>query len=146
MEMRESCGSCGEINGHVVEKNGQDCVYCDGCGRWQYNAPKTETGKKERSVQTCRQEIKPKLRSEIINRANCRCEMCGRRESILHVDHAISIHDGLKAGLTEETINHPDNLLCLCEECNLGKGKETISLHVMVGIVKARQSRRSEGA
>lgn len=42
MHMRRPCG-CGEKVGVIQHKSGQDCVYCRSCGKWQYNAPRSET-------------------------------------------------------------------------------------------------------
>ena len=41
--MRQACGACGGWEGRIEPKGGQQCVYCVGCGRWVYNAPKDET-------------------------------------------------------------------------------------------------------
>lgn len=40
--MRAAC-ECGSLTGTVKRKRGQDCVYCESCGKWQYNAPRTES-------------------------------------------------------------------------------------------------------
>jgi ribonuclease HI len=42
--MRAPCRWCGGETGTITQKSGQDCVYCV-CGRYQYNAPKSETGR-----------------------------------------------------------------------------------------------------
>lgn len=41
--MRRAC-VCGSTVGRVVEKGGQDTVTCLRCERFQYNAPRSETG------------------------------------------------------------------------------------------------------
>jgi hypothetical protein len=44
--MRKAC-VCGETIGKITLKGGQNCVYCCNCGKYQYNAPETETGQRE---------------------------------------------------------------------------------------------------
>jgi hypothetical protein len=41
--MRAPCTSCGNTNGYLEWRHGQACVFCATCGRWNYNAAKTET-------------------------------------------------------------------------------------------------------
>ncbi len=43
-QMREPCKYCGGQRGRVERKGAQDCIYCATCGRWSYNAPRSETG------------------------------------------------------------------------------------------------------
>lgn len=139
--MRKPCGSCGVQLGRIEEKGAQDCVYCLGCDRWQYNAPRVETGKSIRTVTTVHNGVRPKQRMRILVRANRRCELCGATPSDtakLHVSHMLSVADGLTMGLDETVINSDENLLCLCDECNLGMGKQTIPLRLAASIVKAR--------
>jgi len=120
----------------VITKNGQDCIVCH-CGRWQYNAPKTETGRVVRSVSTTHKAIKPKQRYRILERANRCCELCRKPNRGLHVGYAISVDDGHKAGLSDELINSDENLLALCDECNLGQGSLTLPIRILVGILIA---------
>lgn len=56
-----------------------------------------------------------KLRFEILKRDKFTCQYCGSKAPNvkLQVDHIIPISKG---GITEI-----DNLICACEECNLGK-------------------------
>lgn len=135
--MRTPCIACGHEWGSITHKNGQDCVYCGGCGKFQYNAPKTETGRAVRSVSTTQEAIKPKQRTRIVERATGRCEICGSR-SELHVGHILSVADGHRYGLTDDVINSDENLICACAQCNLGGGKATISLRLAVAILTAR--------
>lgn len=141
-KMREACQSCGGPFGRVEERNGQACVYCvtPGCERWVYNAPRTETGERQRSVSTVHAAIKPKTRAHVLLRANSRCEICGvgSETAILHVGHLISVKDGLAGGLTEEQLNHQENLAAMCEECNLGLGRGSTPLRMLFRITALR--------
>ena len=134
--MREFC-MCGSIEGYIVEKGGQDTVRCLSCNQWQYNAPRTETGKAQRSVSTVHEAIKPKQRARVLMRASGFCELCGAK-GIQHVGHLISVEHGLAQGLTERELNDDENLASMCEECNLGLGAETVPLRLAISILKAR--------
>lgn len=107
--LRKPCVRCKCTEGRIETRSGQDCVYCVGCDAWQYNAPKTETGRKQRSVSTTHEAIGPKLRSRIIDRANRRCERCGKpaeqAKTGLHVGHVVSVADGHAYGLSDAEIN-----------------------------------------
>lgn len=134
--MRQPC-KCGVTGGVRVEKNGQDTVRCGACGTFQYNAPRTETGRKQRSVTTVHAGIKPKQRARILSRATARCEVCGSHGN-LHVGHIVSVDSGFESGLTDAEINDDENLLCLCEECNLGWGNEPMPLRLAIVVLRAR--------
>jgi hypothetical protein len=138
--MRAPCRKCGGPTGRIEERGAQDCVFCSSCGAFQYNAPRTETGKKVRSVTTVHNGIKPNQRSRILQRATGRCELCGKRPetAALHVGHLLSVKDGLVRGLTELELNNDDNLCAMCDECNLGMGKQTVPLRLAVAMVMAR--------
>lgn len=138
IQMRLVCG-CGSDTGTIVVKNGQDCVYCCKCGSWKYNAPKTETGRAARTVATVHAAIKPKTRVSILDRANGRCELCGNSPPAvnLHVGHAISVKAGID-DMTDAELNDEENLVCLCDECNLGMGDEPLSLRFMMKLVRSR--------
>lgn len=136
--MRAPCRyGCGDTTGYIVTKNGQDCVYCSACNRHQYNAPKTETGRAPRTVTTVHNGIKPSLRARIIERATGKCEMCGSRKN-LHVGHLISVDAGIQWGMTDGEINSTENLICICDECNLGIGNEPVPLRFAVAMVMTR--------
>lgn len=141
-QMRVPCPACGHQLGVVQEKNGQDTVRCAKCNRHCYNAPRVETGREQRTVTTVHNGIKPKQRARILSRASARCEVCGARGN-LHVGHIVSVDAGLRAGLTERELNDDENLLCQCEECNLGWGKEPMPLRLAVVVLRARISWRN---
>jgi hypothetical protein len=136
------CKYCGAPDGYIITKSGQDCVYCASCNKHQYNAPKTETGREARSVSTTHAAIKPKQRSRIIERANGRCERCGKPAAVsvtgLHVGHIVSVVDGHKHGLTDDTINSDENLLAECDECNLGHGKAALPMRLLIALLLTR--------
>lgn len=135
--MREKCASCGGSFGELEIRNGQDCIICY-CGRWQYNAPKTESGRGVRTVTTTHKAIKPKQRYRILERANRCCELCRKVGGELHVGHAISVKDGHEIGLSDDLINSDENLLALCDECNLGAGRKSLPLRILAGIIISR--------
>ncbi|MCA9179631.1 MAG: hypothetical protein KDB14_34485 [Planctomycetales bacterium] len=57
---------------------------------------------------------------------------------ILHVGHVVSVAEGRKVGLSDVELNSAENLIAMCEECNLGLGKETIPIKNYVAILMAR--------
>jgi 5-methylcytosine-specific restriction endonuclease McrA len=146
MQLREPCKKCSATDGEIRPKNGQDCVYCTACNAHQYNAPRVETGKAQRSVTTVHNGVKPKTKVRILERDCMACCACGRRapDVILHVDHFVTVKDGLRFGLTETELNSDDNLITLCEECNLGKGRESFPLWIAVTLILARVRRSQQ--
>lgn len=141
--MRKPC-ACGGLEGEIKTRSGQDCVYCNSCNRWQYNAPKTETGREQRSVSTTHRAIKPGQRSRVIERANMRCERCGKpaaeSKTGLHVGHILSVDEGHKQGLSDEIVNSDENLIAECDECNLGHGKGVLPVRFYIALLMARVS------
>ena len=144
--MRKPCVACGSEDGRIEQRNGQDCVYCLTCGRFQYNAPKTETGRAPRTVETVHNGVKPKQRARILLRANGRCDLCGKggSEANIHVGHIISVESGLAGGLTEAHLNDDENLCALCDECNLGVGAEPMPLRFAIRVLLDRLKFKEE--
>lgn len=143
--MRTECKyGCGVTDGYIETKNGQDMVRCSVCNKHQYNAPKTETGRESRSVQTTHNAIKPKQRSRIVERANCHCERCGksaeRSVTGLQVGHILSVEEGHKQGLPDDIINSDENLIAECDECNLGHGRGVLPVRLLVALLLARHT------
>lgn len=140
--LREPCKRCGCDRGFINTVSGQDKVTCERCGIYQYMAPKSETGRETRTVSTGRKLMKPKKRSRLIDRANGRCERCGKPgylcNTSLHIGHVVSVEDGKKYGLTEKEINSDENLIVECDECNLAHGKEPVPLRIYVAILRNR--------
>lgn len=93
-------------------------------------------------MQTTRVEVKPKQRSRIIDRANQRCERCGKPAAVcktgMHVGHIVSQEEGRKFGLSVEQINSDENLIAECDECNSGHGKGCLPLRNYIAILAAR--------
>lgn len=138
--MRAPCPECKGTAGQIREKSGQQCVYCVGCGRHCYNAPKADLGLAVRSLSS-RPGIKPSVRFRVLSATAGHCLRCGRSapESIINVDHLIPREAAYKAGFLDAFIDSEANLIPLCEECNLGKGKwfeECRDLIVRWGYIK----------
>lgn len=144
-EIRNPCVHCSSTEGVIRQAGGQDVVFCADCGRYQYNAPKVETGKKTRSVSTTHALITPKIRARVLLRASGRCELCGEGppEKNLHVGHILDVDSGMKANLTEVILNSDENLAVMCEECNLGLGPEPFPLRLVLAILKRRTDDQS---
>lgn len=143
--MRKPCSQCGCAEGRIDERGAQDCVFCVFCGAFQYNAPRTETGKAVRPVNTGKRTLKPKQRARILFRAGAKCEVCGRRpdKGELHVDHILPVAIGEDYGISRAELDDDENLMALCDACNLGKGAEPMPLRLAVAILRARISWRN---
>ena len=127
--MRTSCGHCGSAVGYVEETNGQAVVRYRGCNAWMYNAPKKERGLAPQSTRT--DGVSPSLRTKVAARAGYRCEFCGAlpQDRTMHVGHIVSEKDLRISGLPPEFVRHHDNLSWCCDQCNLGMGERSISVH-----------------
>jgi hypothetical protein len=136
--LRKPCSKCGSHDGVIRPRGFQDCVFCTGCDAFQYNAPRVETGRAQRSVQTVHSAIKPKLRALVLMRAKARCEVCGASGCELQVGHLVSVVDGLAAGLSDDDINSKENLAAMCAECNSGLGTRTVPLLLAVVMIQVR--------
>lgn len=119
--LRHQC-VCGSTTGMIRERNGQDCVYCDGCSKWLYNAPRTETGRAVRTLAS-RPAITPSQRAHVMASHDYACVGCGRRapEVRLELDHIISRELADAYGLLDALIDSHWNLAPMCAECNSGK-------------------------
>lgn len=118
--MRAVCGCGGEI-GLVDERGGQDCVFCASCNRWQYNAPRVETGRKVRTLAS-REGITPSMRARILDRHDHACIGCGKRppEVRLELEHIISRELAAEHDMLDDLIDSEWNLAPMCPECNSG--------------------------
>lgn len=121
------CPKCHTTEAALIPKNGQNTVRCARCGQLSYNAPKTETGDRPRTVETLRRALKPGTQARILDRDNGRCVLCGRSDQPLTIGHLLSVDDGCRLGTDEELINDEANLAAMCEACNLGLGKASVS-------------------
>jgi len=143
-ELREPCIRCGSLEGEIKSQGNQEGAYCLRCGKWNYWAPHSETGRKPRSVKTGHSNITPGKRIRVIERAKARCELCSATTTPLHVGHIMSVKDGLELGLTEYQVGHEANLAAMCEECNLGLSSLSLSPIVYVSLVKIRVDSENE--
>ena len=133
--MRAPCRFCGCLVGRIRPSSNQDCVYCRDCGRFQYNAPRTETGREQRTLQSVR-HVTPSQRSRVLERAHSRCETCGR-DGELTMGHILSVKDGFDF-LTDVQLNSDENLIAQCAECNSGQGVRALPLWLLAGILYRR--------
>lgn len=146
--LRSPCKRCGGTEARTETRNGQDCKFCakPSCGAFQYNAPKTETGRAPRTVSTVHNGVTTGKRARILLRATGKCELCGKRPTTeqhgLHVGHLVSVKQGLGLGLTEDQLNDDENLAAMCDECNLGIADEIVPLRLAISIIMARTKSR----
>jgi 5-methylcytosine-specific restriction endonuclease McrA len=143
--MRAPCVKCGHTEGHIETRNGQDVVRCAACDRYQYCAPRTETGREARNHRT-RPDIKPSQRARVLDRDGGRCIICHATERALDVGHLVSVDDGRNLGMTETEIFSDDNLAAMCAPCNSGYGTLSINPRIIVAAINARAKRRHGGA
>ena len=132
--MREPCRKCGSNRGRIAPRGSQDCVFCE-CGAFQYNAPKTETGRAPVTVTAAHEAIKPRQRARILLRDGRACVICHRIDRPLHVGHLLSVDAGLSVGLTIRELNDDCNLAAMCDACNLGLGNEPVPLRICAAIL-----------
>lgn len=132
--MRNPCRYCGSQDGEIQPRGGQNCVFCSGCGRLAYNAPKSETGEATRRVDGLREGISAKKRARILIRAGGHCEICGSG-ILLHVGHLLSVDEGSALGVAPSIINSDINLAAFCEACNIGLGSDSVSATLFVALL-----------
>jgi len=142
---RQPCTSCQTTEALVVPSNGQNVVRCARCGRSLYNAPKTETGERPRTVTTLRQQIKPSQQARILDRDHRTCVLCGRSDQPLVIGHLLSIEEGVGVGASEAELYDDANLAAMCEACNSGLSRHSISPRtyavIMLHLVRAERRR-----
>lgn len=143
--MREPCKHCGGTEGRLDTRNGQDCVFCIGCNRLSYNAPRAETGREVRRLRT-RPDVKPGVRARILERDNGTCVLCHRSDVPLDVGHLISVDAGRKAGLTDAELYDGENLAAMCASCNSGLSSRPVSLRFAVALLRSRIAHREVAA
>jgi 5-methylcytosine-specific restriction endonuclease McrA len=117
---RKPCPRCGTTKAVLIRRSNQNTVRCADCRTLLYNAPKTETGEKTRTVRTLRPRIKPSQQARILDRDGGRCVLCGSTDA-LTIGHLLSIEDGADLGATVTELNSDANLAAMCEACNLGR-------------------------
>lgn len=139
-KLRTPCQSCGSETGRLETRGNQDCVFCE-CGKYQYCAPKTETGRAVRKSTNDRKQFKPKKRARILERDGGMCKLCGAAPTIenpLEVGHIVSVKQGREFGLTDEELNDDENLLSMCKACNSGFSERTLPLGLLVRVLTIR--------
>jgi hypothetical protein len=134
--MRAPCRFCGSTSGRVDTRGVQDCVFCE-CGKFQYNAPRVETGRAVRTVTTVHNGISPKQRARVFMRDGKACAICHSYDKPLHVGHLLSVAVGMDCGLTDAELNDDENLAALCDECNLGLKERPVPLRLAAAILRA---------
>lgn len=118
------CPQCGSFDGQLNERSGQNVVRCRHCKTHIYNAPKTETGQKQRTVATIRRGIKPSQQVRILERDGS-CVLCGSPKG-LTIGHALSVKDAEALGEVGPYLDSDENLFAMCEACNSGLGGRSV--------------------
>ena len=139
--MRDPCPRCGHEKGTIKTQSGQDRVFCADCGRHAYNAPRSETGRPQRTLRT-RPQIKPSKRMRVLERDNHTCVSCHRADVDLDIGHLLSVEDGHRLGFSNDELNDEENLAAMCAACNSGQGHLTHSLRLVGMILRARLDHR----
>lgn len=142
--MRKPCALCGSSTGRIETRSGQDCVFCAGCGTWQYNAPAAETGRATRTLRT-RPDIRPGQRSRVLVRDGGACVLCHRADVPIDVGHLISVKEGRAAGVGDVDLFDDENLAAMCASCNSGLSESTIPLRLAVQLFRVRLNRPRDG-
>lgn len=127
LEMRAPCKECSHTMGYRTQTNGQAVIRCSACGTYAYNAPKLELGEEPSQVRT-RPNIKPKQKVRILERDHHTCVLCNNSGVPLHVGHLISVDDGRRVGMPDSDLWDDRNLAAMCDECNLGLGRSSVSV------------------
>lgn len=140
-ELRSPCARCGATDGRLERKATQDTVRCRN-GHWCYNAPRSETGLPTISKRT-RPDITPARRRRIIDSCGNACVSCHRADLPLEVGHLISVKEGREAGATDCELFSDENLAAMCDACNSGASYTTVSLRLMVQVLRIR-TRKAE--
>lgn len=118
--LRDPC-KCGGSHGYITPRNGQDLAYCSDCGTWQYNVPRTESGRKPRTLAT-REGLTVAQRAQVLDTYGHACIYCGKRppEVRLEMEHMIPRELAKKHGVLDDLIDSIHNLAPACPECNSG--------------------------
>ena len=127
-QMRAGCPECGSTAGTISPINGQDVVRCAQCGRYCYNAPRTETGRPPRSLRA-RPQIPPSQSRRIFVRDRRTCLLCGRHDRPLVIGHIISVREGRAYGLSDAELYHDENLTAMCQSATLAKAPKHCRCH-----------------
>lgn len=141
---KRACRRCGTTDGLLVEHHNHSSVACARCGSFLYNAPKAETGQAPRTARTLRREVRPAQQARVLDRDRGRCVLCGRDED-LTIGHLLSLDEGAALGATEPELYDDANLAAMCEACNSGLGRRSVSpptyAAIMFRLVQAERRR-----
>jgi 5-methylcytosine-specific restriction endonuclease McrA len=143
--MRETCRQCGNATGYIETRGGQDCVFCGQCGRFQYNAPRAETGREVRSLRT-RPDLAVGQRTRILDRDGGRCVLCHSADRPLDVGHLVSVAEGREFGLTDDELFSDENLAAMCAPCNSGYSARSVNPRLVAASVRAAIARSARRA
>lgn len=117
--LREPCtGEVPQSARDIAEKLSRASHCVDWCFQCVSAYGPTRTSSRTKSP---REPIPARTRFEVFKRDGFRCQFCGRAQADgvkLHVDHIVPVSEG--------GTNEIENLQTLCEECNLGKGSESL--------------------
>jgi len=144
VHMRQPC-DCGSLQGYVVVKNGQDCLYCRRCDAFRYNRPRSESGRDVRSTRT-NADIKPKARARVLVKHGHQCVSCGRSPMlhgvVLDIDHLIPLALAERHGMLDDLTRSEMNMAPMCAECNRGKQDDFdgVSLQLIYRVLKLKQA------
>lgn len=144
LTLRAAC-PCGGTTGRIVTRSGQDVVYCNDCDRYQYNAPRLETGRAQRSLAS-RPGITVSQRARVLAVHDYACVSCGRRppDIELQLAHIISREIAAKYEMLDALIDSEWNLAPMCAECNSGDAfvsEPSVRLMYRVLMIKALMPR-----
>jgi 5-methylcytosine-specific restriction endonuclease McrA len=143
--LRTPC-RCGSTKGQIRPRNGQNCLYCAGCGTFTgVNVPLSELGGRTPTGDEIRSRVSSGRRWRILELQSFRCAGCGQSAdtgTILHVDHILPVSGWEASGLTPEELNSDDNLWALCSDCNQGKSADPMPPRLFAAILRARRAWR----
>jgi 5-methylcytosine-specific restriction endonuclease McrA len=133
-----SCRHCRGRNVTVTSTSGQDVVRCIDCDRFSHNAPRTETGRRQRSLST-REGITPSQRARILAVHSNACIYCGKRppEVRLELEHMIPRELAEQHGLLDDLIDSIHNLAPACPECNSGRRHAQFNANTVALMLRA---------
>lgn len=127
---------CGRVSteANVTNTGTSMKAWCPDCQSYIKFVNKASLGVGSRKV-SARDALRPSVRHRVMSADGFRCVACGA-ETNLHVDHLIPVIEG---GSSEF-----ENLVTLCEECNLGKGKFLSVRSAFLLMLKAARMREDE--
>jgi 5-methylcytosine-specific restriction endonuclease McrA len=91
------------------------------------------------SIAANRAGLRPTQQARVLDRDHRCCVICGRSatELRLTVAHLVSVDDGRALGLTDDEINDDMNLAAMCEACNSGFNRRSVSAATLARLLAA---------